>query len=1218
MSDLTFKLVMQGENSSLISTVKQSESTTKTVFDAIKREADKLRESTSETAKEIGNIIPQGTSELANQLSKSLNSASEMIKNAGDDAQSTAKNFTDFGNKAEKALTQLRRDLELARNKLNEFSKTDASPQDIEIAKQQVDKLEQEVRQADQAFGGFKQAVSSANNDLKNTESASRQAQQAISGLKTGYTALAGALAAVGIGLSAKQIIETADSYTNLSTRVKIAVGDTGNFEQAMSGVHQVALMTNSNLESTAGLFTKVNDVGQKMGLTQQQNLDLVKTINMAIQTGGGSAQATEAALQQLTQALQSGVLRGDEFNSMAEQAPGLLKALANGLGVTTGELRNMANEGQLTSSVVIKALESQSGAVSAEYAKFPLTIGKALQRIQTQWQILIGEMDKANGASATVAQWLATLADNMDVVDVLLKDIGNGFIWVGDQIKHIDPATIQAMKDVLSSTYETIKTFAGTLGTAFEGLSDKLNSSLELFLNFSSGVDTAQDKTNGFTKFLQALNIALGYVNDGFSAIGIGVNLFIGTLYDLNAAFLQLSSLVTFGSWKDAALANMDAMARKAQEYYQKASNGAIEFKSKGEQAWIDISKTQQEKDAESVASSKAKLDQLLADQQTEVQGKKATEQEKLNAVKAYAEASMQANKGVLDGTVQADLLAKGYAVTISETGKVTVTAMIESATAIENNAKKLEAVKLATENLKKADEELLNFQKQAAIERIQLEQKIAIAKASGDLNTLKSAQDSLTLLDQKEAELTANREKRLSELNLANTNSGANAETAYTKASDAAKILGIDIEQSLNKVSKKFNESGKAVDNLVAQFPALGISGKQAGDITYEAWQKWLDSAKSQAEVDLAKQKLKEFETQGVFSTKQVESGMLAIQQVLQKLPDEADPVEQAFERLGIKTKEHLKLAAQSALADFNTIQASGRATADGLKQAYDRVVQSAYASGDAASIASANSKAAYLGLQVTVDEVGKATVSAMEPLEQSMHRVRNATDGAKQGFRQLGQVARDEAQSSTDAWNEAMNAKSEKASQERNSGGRREGQSFTSYTLQDVIQKLSGMGYDEADASKYAKNIMLKATEADKSQAMSNRNEGKIENAEAFEALIKQGKTSIYGTNVIEELLVKYANGAGSASTGSSGKTANSNNDRGSNENVSSSNSANNLSSNANQSNVQSGSSSSKTVTFVFTLNNQRAELSGTDNAGQTLEAMLRQLELIQKSS
>jgi hypothetical protein len=79
-------------------------------------------------------------------------------------------------------------------------------------------------------------------------------------------------------------------------------VGETGNVKDAMAGVQSVALQTNSNLDATAQLFAKLNDVGKTMGLTQNQVLDLTKTVNQAIQLGGGSAQASEAAIVQLTQ----------------------------------------------------------------------------------------------------------------------------------------------------------------------------------------------------------------------------------------------------------------------------------------------------------------------------------------------------------------------------------------------------------------------------------------------------------------------------------------------------------------------------------------------------------------------------------------------------------------------------------------------------------------------------------------------------------------------------------------------------------------------------------------------------------------------------------------------------------------------------------------------------------------------------------------------------
>ena len=314
--------------------------------------------------------------------------------------------------------------------------------------------------------------------------------QQGINGARFAVNALVAAMAAVGVGVTVSGLATTADSYTNLSTRINIATKEGGDFTSAMAGVHQVALMTNSSLDATGSLFARLNAVGKDMGMTQQQALDLTKTVTQAIQIGGGSAQASEAAVQQFIQAMQGGVLRGEEFNSIMENGFGVAEALARGLGVTTGELRKMAEAGELSAERVAKALQSQAGEVQKTYDQFPTTITNALQKIATSWQILIGEMDQSNGASATVADWLVTIADNMDIVETILKDIGEGFVWVGDQLKKIDPATIEALKTALSSAYDAIKTLGETLGEAFVITLDVLNDVLSGLYDFNNGID--------------------------------------------------------------------------------------------------------------------------------------------------------------------------------------------------------------------------------------------------------------------------------------------------------------------------------------------------------------------------------------------------------------------------------------------------------------------------------------------------------------------------------------------------------------------------------------------------------------------------------------------------------------------------------------------------------------------------------------------------------
>jgi len=184
----------------------------KTSFEAYKGSADiainsivELADEAQKSSNALSNIIPKGTNELADKLTQSLNAASGIIKDAGDNAKSTAGNFTDFGNKSHKALDQLKSDLVLAKQNLESFSKTNATPADIEKAKVQVDQLEKEVEQADQAFNGFQQEVDQANTSLKNTSSAGQTAQKGLDTAKFAVNALVGAMAALGIGLGVRE-----------------------------------------------------------------------------------------------------------------------------------------------------------------------------------------------------------------------------------------------------------------------------------------------------------------------------------------------------------------------------------------------------------------------------------------------------------------------------------------------------------------------------------------------------------------------------------------------------------------------------------------------------------------------------------------------------------------------------------------------------------------------------------------------------------------------------------------------------------------------------------------------------------------------------------------------------------------------------------------------------------------------------------------------------
>lgn len=268
---------------------------------------------------------------------------------------------------------------------------------------------------------------------LGGVQTGAAKAAEGVSDITEQLNQVKSGLLALGVGSSLVGMIQsaaaTADEYNNLAARIKLATGEGEAFEAAMAGVQQIALDTNSSLQGTGDLFARLTETGKSAGLSTQaaasQALALTESINQAVQLSGASAQASDAALQQLIQGLNGGALRGEEFNSVMEQSPRLAKALADGLGVTTGELRKMAEQGRLTSDVVITALQNQADTLKSEFETLPATVGRAVQNLSTAWMVYVGEADKATGASALAAQAIDTLASNLSTLAGYLLDAG-------------------------------------------------------------------------------------------------------------------------------------------------------------------------------------------------------------------------------------------------------------------------------------------------------------------------------------------------------------------------------------------------------------------------------------------------------------------------------------------------------------------------------------------------------------------------------------------------------------------------------------------------------------------------------------------------------------------------------------------------------------------------------------------------------------------------
>ena len=244
-------------------------------------------------------------------------------------------------------------------------------------------------------------------------------------------------------GFGVNKLKGFADGYTEIQNKLRLVESASISSSKGLNNVFDIALKTNQSINATSGVYQRFAQNAETLKISQAQVASLTETVSKAVAVSGASAGAADAALTQFGQALGSGILRGDEFNSVMEQTPALAKAIATGLGVTTGELRNMAKEGKLTMDVLVPALERAKDSVDEQFNTRILTISAAFENLNTSAVKWIGELDKSTGASEAFAKAIDEIAKHLTIVASLAA--GAGVIWSVGKIRTWIAASIQA-----------------------------------------------------------------------------------------------------------------------------------------------------------------------------------------------------------------------------------------------------------------------------------------------------------------------------------------------------------------------------------------------------------------------------------------------------------------------------------------------------------------------------------------------------------------------------------------------------------------------------------------------------------------------------------------------------------------------------------------------------------------------------------------------------
>ncbi len=236
--------------------------------------------------------------------------------------------------------------------------------------------------------------IDGKNNSKRAFDEVNSQLETMNRQLASAGKALIGVFSVSALTGAVRGIANAADSYNLMNARLKLATSSQEEFNTAQSELRRIATATQAPLESLATLYQRISRPLQEAGRSQKDILAVTEAVATSFRVSGASAQEAENGVIQFAQALGAGALRGEEFNSVAEQAPRLMQALADSLNVPIGSLKEMASQGLLTADVVTTALVEQLAVLRAEAESLPETVGGAMTALSDRWNEAIGKAD--------------------------------------------------------------------------------------------------------------------------------------------------------------------------------------------------------------------------------------------------------------------------------------------------------------------------------------------------------------------------------------------------------------------------------------------------------------------------------------------------------------------------------------------------------------------------------------------------------------------------------------------------------------------------------------------------------------------------------------------------------------------------------------------------------------------------------------------------------
>lgn len=393
-----------------------------------------------------------------------------------------------------------------------------------------------------QAAAGARQ-VRGIGDAAQRTERQVNTLRGSLGGLKT---MLAGVVGVQTI----RQLGGMADGYSDIIGKLRQVSNGERELAQAKADTFRISQETYQQLDATVTLYQRGYDALKQYNVGQKQVAEMTETVNRGLLVSRATAAESASAVLQLSQALGAGALRGEEFNAVNEAAPRLMKLLADSMHVQRGELKKLAEDGKLTVDVLLKAFTGpQAKKLAEEAAAVPLTMSRAWVQFKNEALKAIGEVDQAQGASATIAAAIAGLAKN---IDMLIKvGIVLAVVYGGRVLGALVSATAAMVKKNVASV-------AAAIAERREAVAAVAKAEAQTRAAMATGMST--QASNALTAAQGRLAAATATSRAAFASLGAGMLSFVGGPVGaiLIAVGLLIAKMMSLKAAADAARSSM------------------------------------------------------------------------------------------------------------------------------------------------------------------------------------------------------------------------------------------------------------------------------------------------------------------------------------------------------------------------------------------------------------------------------------------------------------------------------------------------------------------------------------------------------------------------------------------------------------------------------------------------------------------------------------